>query len=332
MNTGVDNMNEDMIIDTTEFDFSMLDEDTTIASPEQTKEVLDSVDDDTEDFEDFEYEEDEEVEDAEESEIEDLEAEDDSDSLLETAFSNFADLDDDLVVTIGDKQFTKKDLQEAVLDKETITTNKQMLDQYISTFDQERVKVESLIFKSLTETELAKDTILRELNDPNVPQVTKGAKYEQLRQLEAKEQFLNQKAQEYQASFNARQEKVLELKFNELNKEMSKAVPDWSTKQQELGAYLAGMGLNNIDFIRAATPALLQSLLKAMKYDKVTQQKTKAVQGKLLGKKANIAKSKSTSVKSKQTQVTKKQAIAKRMASGMATHEDLVTAFDFLED
>lgn len=329
MNTGVDNMNEDMIIDTTEFDFSMLDEDTTIASPEQTKEVLDSVDDDTEDFEDFEdfeYEEDEEVEDAEESEIEDLEAEDDSDSLLETAFSNFADLDDDLVVTIGDKQFTKKDLQEAVLNKEKIKTNKQELDQYIADFNQERVRVESLIFKSLTETELAKDTILRELNDPNVPQVTKGAKYEQLRQLEAKEQFLNQKAQEYQASFNARQEKVLELKFNELNKEMSKAVPDWSTKQQELGAYLAGMGLNNIDFIRAATPALLQSLLKAMKYDKVTQQ------GKLLGKKANIAKSKSTSVKSKQTQVTKKQAIAKRMASGMATHEDLVTAFDFLED
>lgn len=327
-------MNEDMIIDTTNFDFSMLDEaDTSTATTEETTEILNSVDED-DDFEDFEDFEDEELEEeAEDSEVEDLtDDEVDDDALLETAFSNFADLDDNLVVTIGDKQFTKKDLQEAVLDKETITANKQMLDQYVQGFSQERMNVESLIFKSLTETELAKDTIMRELNDPNTPQVTKGAKYEQLRQLEAKEQFLNQKASEYQASFQARENKVLELKFTELNKEMSKSIPDWSTKQNELGAYLSTMGLNNMDFIKAATPALLQSLLKAMKYDKVTQQKTKAVQGKLLNKKGSVARSKSTSVKSKQVQVTKKQAIAKRMAKGIATQADLVSAFDFLED
>ncbi|MGL5784244.1 MAG: hypothetical protein ACRCYZ_02050, partial [Alphaproteobacteria bacterium] len=172
-------------------------------------------------------------------------------------------------------------------------------------------------------------SIESQLSDPTTPQRNKGELYDELMTIKRREEILNTKKAEYEEIYNRREAEANMLRLADINKTMISKYPDWGNKSAEVGAYIGKLGMDNSAFLKAANPALVETIIKAMKFDKVYGEKEAAVT-----KKAGLRKPKPVTSKSSKSAPKKTLSKNERIARQKALRGELSPAemFALLED
>lgn len=329
-------MNDDMILNMDNFDFSMLDEGFGEAEPKA------SAKDEPEEFDFSDVDFDEEDYDSEEAEDEE-EYEDDEDDEDDTEEEQEADpsagdldlLNDDEEVKLGETVLTKAELKDVLGRKEAITKQSDSIRSFIAKTEVERKEVEALMFSSMSETTQRIRAIDEALRDPNYDVARKGELVVAKQKLEAKEVFLKQNNEKYKKLFEEREASAVMENLKNLEAEMVIRHPDWSTNNQKVAEYAKSTGIDPIAFLKIATPDMMDVIIKAMKYDKSLEKTKREVkETKKATKPAKVPRSKGSSASrpARKPNNAREANMLRRFKNGKANHTDFSDIFEFLVD
>lgn len=312
-------MKDDMIMDMDTFDFNSIvdynDIDDTDAPRVSDDEDFD-VDVVDEDFEDEDFDD------------EDLDDEDDgiaSELSPAELAAKFSDIPDDVELMIGDVKATKADLVNHIKEIDDFKVRKGQLDGYFGTFEQIDTQMNSQFIKNYTETEMKLNSFKQKLNNPQLMDSERGMIYRDIEKLENNKRLINNEVEQYQRARTLRDEQAEQVRLNETNTEMSKRYGrDWATKMAPaITNYVVESGLASPEIRKALSPALLEMVIKAQKYDNLAKGSKEKVKAKAAGSvKTARSTSSNSSKKNQGVKDTKRSSDLRKYNRGQLTGAD----------
>lgn len=309
-------MNTDLILDMEAFDFSKIDsnENETVHPNDEDSDFDTDMVEDGFDDEDF-YDEDFEDEDGDnETPLDEL-------SPTELA-AKFSDIPDDIELMIGDVKATKADLVNHIKEIDDFKVRKGQLDQYFQSFESIDKQLNDQFIRAYSETEMKINSFKNKLRNPDLLDSERGMIYRDLEKLENNRAMLNKNVEEYHHQRNFRDEQAEQVRLNETNMEMSKRYgKDWATKMAPaITNYVVESGLASPEIRKALSPALLEMMIKAQKYDNLAKGSKEKVKAKVNGTARST--SSNTSKRNVGTKANKNSADLRKYHKGQLTGAD----------
>lgn len=300
----------------------------------------DIVDDDSEvevvvdhDFDTFEDTDDDVFDDGDDlswlyDEEEEVEAEEDA-SDLTTVSGDLNVLNDDFEFTIGEEKLTKADLIAKVQASGEAQKKKEELEGYFNNFKQIDEQMNHAFIASATENDIKLTNVQNKLRDPNITDADRGRLYGELQKLEGNKRVLDERVQTFFAAKEMREQQAELVKLTQTNAAMTeKYGQQWvDTMAPAITQYINESGIASPEMRKAVSPAMLEVLLKAMKYDKMEKggkEKVKAA----VTKKPAPARSTVSKAQGRGNTMSKREMEYRRaMKSG-----DMTALFQFIKD
>lgn len=323
-------MQDDMILDMHSFDFNTIvdyDDDNATNTPRSPRVSRGGNDADLDGGFDMDMIEDEDGFD-EEFDDEAFDDEDEDDGLgsefspTELA-SRFSDIPDDIELMVGDIKATKADLVNHIRDIDDFKVRKGQLDGYFGTFEQIDTQMNSQFIKNYTETEMKLNSFKQKLNNPQLMDSERGMIYRDIEKLENNKRLINNEVEQYQRARTMRDEQAEQVRLNETNTEMSNRYGrDWATKMAPaITQYVVDSGLASPEIRKALSPALLEMVIKAQKYDNLAKGSKEKVKEASKGKTARSTSS-NASKKNQGVKDTKRSSDLRKYNRGQLTGAD----------
>ena len=277
-----------------------------------------------------EFDEEDEAHEAEDEDVSDEEL-DEVEQFTQTFTQKWDLIDDDHVFDFGDVKLTKADLADAATAREEHKRMRDAMLDYSSKFE-EMNKMTDLAFSTArTETEGYLQTIRAKLKRGEFEGAAKVKAYDDIERLEARKAKLDEAATKAAEVHQVREAKMTELRMGLVDQEMNKRYGAAWGKQlaPQVVQYAVSQGIDQSTLVKNVSPALLEVLMKAAKFDNL-QGKNKAVSEQVMKRgKGRVARSATTTQRQEKTnkRTSRSRAYQRAMENG-----DSSAAFALLED
>lgn len=180
-------------------------------------------------------------------------------------------LDDNFEFTIGEETFTKTDLIAKVQASSTAMKKTQELDTYFNNFKQIDDQMNHQFVASATENDIKLTNVKNKLRDPSITDSDRGRLYGEMTKLEGNKRVLEQRVEQYFSQRDLREKQAELVKLTQVNSVMSEKYGNqWvDNMAPSITNYINESGIASPEMRKAISPAMLEVLLKAMKYDKL---------------------------------------------------------------
>lgn len=316
-------MHDSMILDMDAFDFSMIDSDIVVVGGDEkqapqrgkSEEVYeeDYEDDVYDDEDDFSFEDEEEEEVPEEETV--------------TIDGDLDSLDDDFEFRMGDSTLTKAELVQHVQKAQEVSKKAEELDSYFKNFKQIDDQMNHAFVASATENDIKLTHIRNKMKDPNISDAERGRLFTEISKLEQNKRVLDDRVQQFFQARELREQQEEVVRISRTNAVMSeKYGSDWAANMApSLTQYIVDSGIASPEMRKAVSPAMLEVLLKAMKYDNLEKKSKDKVTSSV---KKKSARSTSGAAQGRPNKVNK----AVHNFSRAMKQGDAVEAFKYLVD
>lgn len=261
-----------------------------------------------------------------EAEVEEAAPEADRD--LVSIGGNLDILDDTFEFTIGEEKFSKADLVAKVQASGEATRKTQELDGYFQNFKQIDDQMNQQFVASATENDIKLNNVRNKLRDPNIGDSDRGRLYGELTKLEGNKKVLDERVQTFFAAREMREQQAELVKLTQTNAVMSEKYGNqWADSMAPaITQYINESGIASPEMRKAVSPALLEVLVKAMKFDKM--------------EKGGVAKVKAAAARKPAARSTASKAPGQRNTMSKSEMEyrravkenDMSTLFKYLKD
>lgn len=312
-----------MMYDTTEvmqpFDFSMINDsdDVELVESHEYKEDPSGMDD-----EDDLWDTDEEV------------SEDDEDISSKEAVTmldgDLSSLDDEFEFTIGEEKLTKVELMERLNTVHVAKEKSEKLDTYFQNFKQIDEQMNHAFVASATENDLKLNHIRSKLRDPSITDSQRGQLYNEMSKLEGNKKVLDERVQGFFAAKEMREQQAEMVRLSQTNNVMSeKYGAKWvDNMAPAVTSYINESGIASPEMRKAISPAMIEVLIKAMKYDKMEKNGKEKVKAAVTRKPATSAPRSTASSSASGKKMTRSDAAYRK-----AVREgDNAALFNFIKD
>lgn len=307
-------IHDDMLLDMDAFDFSMIaDEDAPQEKAPAPVQQEEAYEDD-----DFSWEQDSD-EDEEVVEEDDGEDHDFDPSDFDSSFSL---LPDEYEIAIGDVKIAKKDLAQVVTAKDDILNTQRALDTFCASMMTRQTAVETAMAVAKTEVEKQMDYVNSILDDDDASPEQIAQAHRAKRQLRAREQELKAQASAAEEALFAQKQQAIQYAVDAT----ARQIPGGKKAVQQAVQYATGLGVNGDALAQSISPALVNMVLDAMRWNNMQKDNSKRV--------SNAAKAKAPTSATPKKNVTRqeasrKAAIVNKMKRGEITGAD---AFAYIQD
>lgn len=238
-------------------------------------------------------------------------------------------LDDAFEFTIGEEKFTKTDLIAKVQASSEAVKKSQELDGYFQNFKQIDDQMNHQFIASATENDIKLTNVKNKLRDPNITDSDRGRLYGELTKLEGNKKVLDDRVQGFFAAKEMREQQAELVKLTQVNNVMSEKYGNqWvDTMAPAITNYINESGIASPEMRKAISPAMLEVLLKAMKFDKLDKGGTAKVKA-AAAKKPTAARSTTSRSQGNQNKMSKSEMEYRRaLKTG-----DQATLFKYIKD
>lgn len=323
-------MNDDMIIDISNFDFSMLD-DGIDNTPETTPAPKASFIGDEEPDEDELDWDAEEVEDEDEEDFEDDEDDEDFDneeginSLIDFS-SKFDDIPDDLEFNIGGQTVTKQFIAETVKTRNDIKEAETEMRSYINNLRDKEDAINTAIQMSVTEVEGRLEYVNSLLKDPESMTPTDLQKVLVSKAaLEKRYTELDGNIKKIRAAEAERREQTNVIKIKQTDMAM-RGEPGWKGIEsiREIANFAQERGVDSALLLEGMSPSLMKMMLNAKKFEEMQTTNKKRLRDSVKAPVKSIPskpKSRASATTKGRANKTERRELLRRMKAGESTSD-----------
>lgn len=302
---------DDMQLDMDNFDFSSIDDDLYVVEP-TPKNPLDIEE------EDFEYDEDGEND----FDVEDEESEE------KFVPSDIDELNDDYVFKVNGEDIRKADLIEKLNAANEYKARQVKLDKYYENFENIDRQMNAQFVSLYTETDKNLQRKRAKLEDPNITDSEYGQLHREIQALEQNKEKLNEQVRAFEVTKVERERQRELANIENINNEMTKKYGEtWvDTMAPAITQYINENGIASPEFRKALSPAIIELVIKASKFDQMSKRS-----------KAKVDEAVKVKAKQPVRSTTSGKPASKAMTSSRAKKEQLMSkdpsaAYNFIED
>lgn len=182
-------------------------------------------------------------------------------------------LDDDFELNLGEEKLTKGELLSRLGTVKEAKEKVEQLDTYFQSFKHIDDQMNQAFVASATENDLKLTHIKNKLRDPNISDTQRGQLYGEMSKLEGNKKVLDERVQTYFAAKELREQQAELVRLTQTNNIMSsKYGAKWvDNMAPAVTNYINESGIASPEMRKAISPAMIEVLIKAMKYDKMDQ-------------------------------------------------------------
>lgn len=302
-----------MVLDIDNFDFNSLDKDEDFEQPGVKEPSKFDVSED-----DFEFDEDGEN---------DFDIDEDEEETEEKFVpSDIDELNDDYVFKVNGEDIRKADLIEKLNAANEYKARQVKLDKYYENFENIDRQMNAAFVSLYTETDKNIQRKRAKMEDPSITDSEYGQLHRELKALEQNKEKLNEKVQEFELQKVERERQRELANIENINNEMTKKYGEaWvDTIAPAITQYVVDNGVASPEFRKALSPALVELIIKANKFDQMSKRSKATVEEKM--KKTTTPTSTATKKTAGKVSGGKRKAVEQLMS------KDPSAAYNFIED
>lgn len=181
--------------------------------------------------------------------------------------NNFEELPDDITFNVNGAEFTKADLVAVANQNEVVKGTFGHISELQRDLKGAVDAMQYQIHAAQTETSKEKQVLLSKLNNPAIPQIEKVGMYEKLQNLEQRDQFLTQNAQQFAQQAQAAKHKSLEARISSVSQQLSMK---YSPEQiNSTLSYITDSGIQQDEMFELSSKPFFEMAKKAKAYDEL---------------------------------------------------------------
>lgn len=255
----------------------------------------------------------------------------DSEEAVELTGGDLSLLDDDFELNLGEEKLTKGELLSRLSTVKEAKEKVEQLDTYFQNFKNIDEQMNQAFVASATENDLKLNHVKSKLRDPNITDAQRGQLYGEMSKLESNKKVLDERVQTYFAAKELREQQAELVRLSQTNNVMSaKYGAKWvDNMAPAVTNYINESGIASPEMRKAISPAMIEVLIKAMKYDKMEKSGKEQVKKAVTRKAAPTAPRSTTSTApAGKSKMSRSDAIyRKALRDG-----DMSTLFGFIKD
>lgn len=239
-------------------------------------------------------------------------------------------LEDDFEFTIGEEKLSKADLIAKVQASGEAVRKKEELDGYFKNFKNIDDQMNHQFVASATENDIKLNNVRNKLRDPNIGDSDRGRLYGELTKLEGNKKVLDERVQTFFAAREMREQQAELVKLTQTNAVMSEKYGNqWTdTMAPAITKYINESGIASPEMRKAVSPALLEVLVKAMKFDNLDKGGRAKVKAAATNRKPAAPRSTASKAPGTRNTMSKNEMEYRRAVK----ENDMSTLFKYLKD
>lgn len=250
--------------------------------------------------------------------------------VIESVGGDLALLDDDFELSIGEEKITKAELMGRLNTVNEFKEKNEQFSTYFQNFQNIDRQMDAVFVASATENDIKLTNIKNKLSQPGITDTQRGQLYGEMNKLENNKRVLDERVQSFFAARELRDQQAELVRLTQTNNEMTgKYGAKWvDNMAPAVTQYINNSGIASAEMRKALSPALIEVLIKAMKFDKQAKGVEERINSTVKRKAPAVTKSVGSTSNSRGKKVTKSEATMRR-----AQREgDHATLFQFIKD
>ncbi|WP_028024216.1 hypothetical protein [Enterovibrio calviensis] len=244
---------------------------------------------------------------------------------MENFSRSFDELPENLTLSIGGKELSKKQVQSIVQRSEELDGAYSHMVNLGRDLEANEQFLKERLVGVQTEADRQISVVQRKLADPYLTDADRGRLYQQLNNAQARKNVIEGEVNQYSRMVEANRAKEIESRYHLVDSRLSRSHSDWSEIKEDVGQYIVKSGMNLQDVARVLTPEFAEIAIKAMKYDRSIKKAVDTL-------KKPVVRQRATPTPAKRTTTPRQTDAVEAFKRGHAGDYEMSDVFDFLED